>query len=198
VNSVILLVETMLNAMDLVTSQHRAIVEQTVQQNKDNVVLLESVATLRVREEDYEKAVVIYHLIDQIDQNQTKRPRTLNNLAMAYSELEGRESQGLEPIERAIELLGEHEELLDTKGTVLLRSGNFEEAEKVFRSAIAKNDDPRFQFHLGLALLKQGKEEGANRLFNSLDLQKLDRASLTRSDLADLNQITEKLARENN
>lgn len=196
VDSVVLLVESLLNDPSLATAEIRKVIEQCVEQNKGNAMLLESVATLFVQEDNYAEAVRMYHMIDQIEQNATKRIRTLNNLAIAYSELNGKESSGLEPIDRAIKIANRHPELLDTKGIVLLRAGKPEEAEKTFRSAIRKKQDARFQFHLVLSLLAQEKNQEAQLLWESINLDEIAPGDLARRGRLEFIELKQKFSSE--
>ena len=186
--SAILLAELLLSQPESQRNpDHQQRVETAVKEFHTNAPLLESVATLRIQQNDYAAAIDLYqraHLIEPL------RVRTLNNLAMAFSEVPGREAEGLSPIQQAINLAGEIPELLDTKGVVLLKARKAVEAEQVFRSAIEQQpDEPRFHFHLILALMQQGKESEAKRQWNELQLDKLDPAGLTAAERKTLDQM---------
>jgi tetratricopeptide (TPR) repeat protein len=141
---------------------------------------------LHMIQEDYAKAIPLFERITKLD---PFRIRALNNLAMAYSEIPGQAAKGIDPINRAIKIAGEAPELLDTKGTVLLKAGQLDEALRTFREAVAKSDDPRFQFHVILVLLEQQKAIEAERAWKQLDLDKLNPAGLTAAERRQLEQM---------
>lgn len=191
VSSAILLGETMLNTLnskdsDVVTQQHVDIVEEALKKYPNNVVLLESIATWKMQQEEYEAAIALYHLIDKLSPN---RIRTLNNLAMAYSEVPGIQQNGIEPIQRALKLANNHPELMDTYGVVLLGSGKFSEAENVFRQALQKLKEPRFRFHLILTLMELDNVDTARSEWSNLKLQDLKLAGLTKREREKLEEL---------
>ncbi|TWT81171.1 Tetratricopeptide repeat protein [Planctomycetes bacterium CA13] len=186
-NSAILLAELLLNqSADEMSTEHNQLVDQAVESFDRNPMLLESVATLRMQQSDYERAIELYQRAIQID---PLRVRTLNNLAMAFSEVPGRELEGIEPIDKAMTLAGENPELLDTKGVLLLKARQFAQAKKTFQMAISQSTEPRYQFHLVLTLLAEGNEAEAEREWGNLNLGKLNPGGLTvpeRQTLAEL------------
>ncbi|HBJ36565.1 MAG TPA: hypothetical protein DDZ51_17785 [Planctomycetaceae bacterium] len=166
---------------------HQQLVDQAVRNFNDDAPLLESAATLRMQQNDYATAIDLFQRAQKIA---PLRVRTLNNLAMALSEVPGREAEGLPAIEQAINLAGEIPELLDTRGVVLLKARRLVEAEQVLRSATAKApDEPRYQFHLVLSLLQQGKQEEAMRYWGQLQIDQLDLSGLTSAEKQLLEQM---------
>jgi Flp pilus assembly protein TadD len=115
--------------------------------------------------------------------------RVLNNLAIALSELDDRSGDALAVINRAIDLVGESPELLDTLGMVLFRTGNFSDAISRLREAAATSNDTRHRFHLLMALLETGDEAEALAIWSRLDFQELKRATLTPSERIALKRI---------
>ena len=169
--SAVLLAELLArNAKGLSTEESENVLREALEIHENNPNLLESVATLRLQQEQYDEAIKLYQQVDQIN---AFRIKTLNNLAMALSEIPGRAAEGIEPIDRAIKMVGEHPELLDTKGVVLLKAGRPVEAEEVFMKALLHSDEPRFRFHLIIALLAQNKVSEAQRAWRLLDVEKL-------------------------
>ena len=161
-------------------------IDDAVSKNPNNIALLEAVATLRMQQENYTKALVLYRKIDQLNPN---RIRTLNNLAMACAETGGMAEQGIKPIQRAIELAGRVPELLDTYAAVLLKAGRLEEAIEVLDEAISKTVEPRYQFHKVQVLRAQGKDPEAKKLWRTMDIKSIDFKSLTPKEILELKQI---------
>ena len=55
-----------------------------------------------------------------------------------------------------------------------MRSGDIVSAEKTFRQCVEKSQDPRFYFHLMLALKLQKKNGLAQEVWANLDLERLE------------------------
>ncbi len=187
VQSATLLVSSLLQDMHFATTaNYENLLNSAIMKFGDNVSLLESVATLRLQQRRIEDAITLYQKVLDFD---PIRVRTLNNLAMAFSEMPGRASEGLDPINTALKLTGDNPELLDTKGVVLLGARRWDEARDTFQQAILKSDEPRFRFHLILALLALDKQGEAKQAWESLDLARLDPAGLTANEQARLESL---------
>ncbi|MGB1927186.1 MAG: hypothetical protein ACPHL6_11670, partial [Rubripirellula sp.] len=158
------------------SEEHSQIVNQILMNHENNLELLENIATLRLQHQDSDGAVAIFNRILKVD---PLRIRTLNNMAMTLAELPGRVGDAMKSVDRAIKLAGEDPELLDTKGFVLMKSGDLNGAEKIFRQAFNATQEPRFQFHEIMTLLAQEKQEEAKKSFRSLDVKRLNPAGLT-------------------
>ncbi|MBM3967278.1 MAG: hypothetical protein FJ308_19775, partial [Planctomycetes bacterium] len=113
-------------------------------------------------------------------------PVVLNNLACLLGESVGGCAEGLQYIERAIELVGEVPDLLDSKGTILMRMGQLEEAGKIFEKAAETGGDPRIVLHWYLALKRANKVEEANRVRERIDRERLRRVPLNREEQQEL------------
>ncbi|EMI20053.1 hypothetical protein RMSM_03017 [Rhodopirellula maiorica SM1] len=178
--SATLFMKSLLNKVNATESaRDQQVIEKALLKFGDNPALLESVATLRMQQGRLDDAITMYRKVQRLD---PLRILALNNLAMALSETPGRAAEGLGPINDAIKLAGDNPELLDTKGVVLLKAGRFDEARDIFEQAIAISAEPRFQFHLILTLLAQDKQADAERVWKTLDLEKLDPAGLTANE----------------
>jgi|GEM_PF-2505283 len=168
------------------SEEHAQIVNQILMNHENNLELLENVATLRLQHQDSDGAVAIFNRILKVD---PLRIRTLNNMAMTLAELPGRTGDAMKSVDRAIKLAGEDPELLDTKGFVLMKSGDLNGAEKIFRQAFDATQEPRFQFHEILTLLAQEKQEEAKKSFQSLDVKRLNPAGLTLAERRQLETL---------
>ena len=189
VNVAVLMVESMLSMsheQPLKDSKYNQQIDDAVAKNPNNIALLEAVATLRMQQEDFTKALVLYRKIDQLNPN---RIRTLNNLAMACAETRGMAEQGIKPIQRAIELAGRIPELLDTYAAVLLKANRLEEAIVVLDEAISKTVEPRYQFHKVQVLRAQGKNSEAKELWQAMDLNSINLKGLTPKEVLVLGQL---------
>lgn len=86
------------------------------------------IAELAILSNDYEVAATYYIAVLKIEPNNT---RALNNLAYILIE-QGKHQMALEYAKRAAELSPEYPAVLDTYGTTLFKTGQFNEAVKVF------------------------------------------------------------------
>lgn len=148
--------------------------------------VIESIATLRLSQQRYVEAVRLY---EQAEKLAPKNVRILNNLSMALSEIPGRENQAIPKIESAIEIFGRSPELLDTQGLVLLRNNLPAEAAAVLREVTKASDDPRYRFHLIMALLRIGDKKAAISNWARLNIKQLRQLPLTPGELADLDSL---------
>ena len=168
------------------SEREEGVLQQALQEHSKNPSLLEAVATMRLAQERYADAIPLYKESARYSPDNV---RLLNNLAMAFSEIKGREPEAIPYARRAIELYGRSPELLDTLGLVLVRNNKSLEAEKVLREAISASPDPRYRFHLLVALLEQEKKVEAISQWSQLDLNELKKAALTPAERRDLNKI---------
>jgi len=159
---------------------------KALQKHSSSPRLFEAIATLRLTTNNYRDAVRLYEHALTLAPNSV---RVLNNLAIALSELDDRSGDALAVINRAIDLVGESPELLDTLGMVLFRTGNFSDAISRLREAAATSNDTRHRFHLLMALLETGDEAEALAIWSRLDFQELKRATLTPSERIALKRI---------
>ena len=185
----ILLAESLIAKRDVasrISDRADRALETAIGKFPSNPAVLESVATLRLQQQQIDKALKLYQVVEKISPD---RLRTLNNLAMIYSELPGQAAKGLPRINKAIEIAGESPELLDTKGVVLLRAGQLDEAETTFREALEQVDEPRFRFHLVLTLRAAKRDQIARQEWSKLDLKNLDRTGITQNEREELDRI---------
>ena len=144
---------------------------------------------MRLAQERYPEAIALYERALSFSPNNV---RLLNNLAMALSEVPGREPDAIQHARKAILIFGRSPELLDTLGLVQLRNGNIAEAEKILREATDANPDPRYRFHLLMAILRKGDKKESITQWSQLDLSSLRKAALTPAERRDLTEISKK------
>lgn len=185
--SATLLVETLLNDISLANQgKVSEVIESALMNFSEEPALIEGVATLRMQEGQLDEAVTMYRKVLKLA---PLRVRTLNNLSMALADLPGRAEEGLKPIDVALGIAKDNPELLDTKGVVLMAAKRWGEAEDVFRKAMLGANEPRYHFHLILALLGQSKAREARSEWDSLDLERLDPMGLTPKEQKRLTQF---------
>ena len=114
--------------------------------------LLDEIATMYLMQRNYPEAISFFESSEKID---PKRGRTLNNLAMALSEMPMRRQEAVAKIERAIALYGRAPDLLDTLGQVYFRSERIEQAIAVLKEALGQKNDNSFRIHLAQCLVQK-------------------------------------------
>ena len=168
------------------SEKEETVLAEALKEHPKDARLLEAIATLRLAQERYSDAIPLYQESAKFAPDNV---RLLNNLAMALSEISGREREAIPCARKAIELYGRSPELLDTLGIVLSRNDLAKEAEQVLREAVSANPDPRYRFHLLVALLAQEKRVEAISQWSQLDLDALRKSALSPAERRDLNQI---------
>ncbi|TWU21232.1 Tetratricopeptide repeat protein [Novipirellula galeiformis] len=153
--------------------------------------LIESIATLRLSQQRYPEAVALYEKAEQLAPDNV---RVLNNLAMALSEIAGREASAVSRIQKAIDLYGRSPELLDTQGLVLLRNGRIDEAISILREATSGSDDPRYRFHLLMALMRAGDKVESRAQWAKLNVRALKETVLTPAERRDFEIMQQEFA----
>jgi tetratricopeptide (TPR) repeat protein len=167
--------------------------DKALRAHRDNVELLNNVASVRIVQGRTDEAIELYR---QILRRQTQHFTALNNLATLLSECSSPEKrrEAREYIDRAIDWFGPRPELLDTKGTILLGEEKPEQAAGLFKSAASGlSSDPRCCLHLAMAYGKLGRLDQARDALRQAQSSKLDRQVLTRLDRERLVELEKKL-----
>ena len=114
--------------------------------------------------ERYQQSLDLY---EQLLQRSPDNVIVLNNLAWLLSVWKGEHARAEKLIDRAIGRAGPVAALLDTRGTIHLISGNYDDAIADFRDAVAADNAPSNRFHLALACWKDKKPEATRLNFRA-------------------------------
>lgn len=152
------------------------IINESLTQFASSPKLLELVGTLRLFQQRYPES---FELLGRAERLAPRSIVILNNLAIAASEIPGREREGLASVEKAITLNGSTPDLLDTLGTVQLACGFAEEAEASLKTSWKEKPDVRTLLHLIQALEAQGKAAEVREQLRALRLSDLQDIVLT-------------------
>ncbi|QGJ71826.1 Hypothetical protein PBC10988_35370 [Planctomycetales bacterium 10988] len=172
--------------------QAEPLFQQTMEQFPRHVDLLLRIANMRVQEGKSEQAMALYRELLSI---QPDHVIAMNNLATLLGEKIETREEALAWVDRALESAGNHAELLDTKGMLLVHLNRAEEAIPVLMEAtLLKPVDPRYHFHLAVAYHKQVRLDEAAQAFQQAREKKLDRSVMTSEELDLLNQLTSTLS----
>ncbi|MGC8640872.1 MAG: tetratricopeptide repeat protein [Isosphaeraceae bacterium] len=117
----------------------------------------------------------------------------LNNLAWLMTLQKENLKEALDLINRAITLRGPIAELLDTRGSVYLASGDGQNAIKDFSEAVAQDPTGPKYFHLAQAHLQAGNKEAALRALTKAKDKGLTDEDLHPLEVAAYHQILTKL-----
>jgi Flp pilus assembly protein TadD len=165
------------------------VIHEALDDDRGNVDLLMSTAVLRVTRNENDEAIRLFRRVVELQPNHVL---ALNNLATMLSEQQDSMSEAQQFIERAIASAGRDPSLLDTLGTILLRSQQFKPAIAALEEAVAGTaTDPRYYFHLAAAYDGDNRTADAQRALQTAIKLGLDRAILTSGDrelLASLKQ----------
>jgi tetratricopeptide (TPR) repeat protein len=163
------------------------LIASALDENRDNVNLLMSIAVRHVTEDNYDEAIKLLRRVLELQPNHTL---ALNNLATLLSERPSHLDEARSLVEQAMVKVGRNPALLDTLGTILIRGGKNKEAIAPLEEAVAGvAPDPRYYFHLAVAYQRSGAKKSAQRNFDAARRHGLDHAILTGGDrelLADL------------
>jgi tetratricopeptide (TPR) repeat protein len=171
------------------------IFEKALGRHGQDADLLLTLATLRLVEERDAEGITLLRRLVAADR---RNAMAANNLANALGENSETRQEALQLVDQAINQAGPLPELLDTKGTLLLFSGDTEGAIRVLQDATRRSTaDPRHLFHLALALERTGKAAESREALARARKRSLDTAVLSpkhRRLLADLERELDRKA----
>ncbi|MDC0937230.1 tetratricopeptide repeat protein, partial [Pirellulales bacterium] len=158
----------------------RSIVESVLEGNPEHINLLLAVAAMRVGEEDEQQAIELFRRVVKLSPDHSM---ALNNLATMLADQPDARDEALATIEHALKVTGRRPALLDTQGTILLKSGDAAQAVACLEEATAGGTaDPRYYFHLAAAYAGANRPDDARDALATSRDQGLEQALLTDSD----------------
>ncbi|MCY2977018.1 MAG: hypothetical protein NTW52_20385, partial [Planctomycetota bacterium] len=152
-----------------------------------DATLLESVGSLRLSQFRYEEA---FRLLEAANRISPDSLLTLNNLALAASEIPGRQVFARAMIERAISKHGRMPDLVDSRGLVLLQCGAYQEARRAFDEAFALRPDARFRLHRIQVALADSTPMEIDQLTKAIDIASLQAMRLSPGERVALERLT--------
>lgn len=155
-----------------------------------DVELLFAVGNLRIIQQRSEEAATLFN---RVLEQKPDHIGGLNNLAMMYGESPKDVAKALPLINKAIDLAGPIPALLDTKAMALVHSGESSKAVPILEQAVAASTDPRFRFHMAIALHNTDEPERAKTALREAIEQRLEDQVLTRVERQLLDKLTTEL-----
>ncbi|MBN1854028.1 MAG: tetratricopeptide repeat protein [Pirellulales bacterium] len=167
------------------------LISSAIDSHGDNVELLSAVAVLHASRGKNDEAIRLFRQVLELAPNDTL---AMNNLATLLAEDSNQYAEATEWIEKAISMGGRSPALLDTQGTIYLRSGHPDKAILCLEEATAGSaNDPRYFFHLAAAYHEIGKTKAARDAFAKALEYGLERSVLTTADQDLLTQLRQEL-----
>ena len=158
----------------------RQAIQQAAKEYPDNVQVQQAEAVMLASRGEYDPAIAIFRRIVELDKNNAL---AMNNLATLLAEKPNQRGEALEYIERAIEIAGRQPSLLDTRGTVLLKLGDHQQAIASLEEATAGGSaDARYYLHLAAAYQLAQRHADAQLMLDEARASGLDKFVLTEDD----------------
>ncbi len=157
----------------------------------DNVELLQAMAVLKVTRNEDDAAIKDFQRVVELA---PKNALALNNLATLLAERPNQRSVALEMVNRALEVSGREPALLDTLGTIQLRSGEYGQAVASLEEAVAGGGgDARYYFHLAAAYRHVNRLDKAQHSLERAQDLGLSKSILTSGDQQLLQELEKTL-----
>lgn len=133
--------------------------KQMLQAHPKDGRLLQAMGTMRLLEGQRADAVKYLRETLAVD---PRNLDALNNLALLLSEDPSTQAESIRYIDQALAIAGASPELLDSKGWILLKQHQLDQAAAMFLEALSlPPGDPRHRFHLAVVYHLQGKRTEA-------------------------------------
>jgi cellulose synthase operon protein C len=166
------------------------ILTKAVAGHKDDLDLLNALASVRVIQQRLDEAVSMFRQIVAVKPGHVS---ALNNLATLLAEQPDHRGEALECVDRAIGIVGPQPGLLDTKGMILVFQNKPDEAVPLLEEAAATpQSDPRYHFHLAVACDRAGEPAKARAALGTARKGNLTGCVLTPSDRQMLEELEKK------
>jgi predicted Zn-dependent protease len=168
------------------------LIRRSLQAHPENVELLVAAAVFNVTRNDSQEAIQQFRRALELA---PAHALALNNLATLLAEQPGQEAEALRLIKQAMTTLGRQPALLDTLGTIEMRSGRPAAAIECLEEAVADGGgDARWYFHLAAAYHSAQNYERAQDALADALRRGLEQQILTEGDQRLLRELKQRLA----
>ena len=178
--------------------QAEPLFQRSLTAHGNDPLFLNALATVRLVQNRHDEAIELYQRLLEL---QPRNVAAWNNLALALSEDPQTIDQALEAVGRALDLGGQRPTFLDTKATILLKQGEYQQAVPLLEQAVEGalgNPEytqtlPIHQLHLAVAYTRTDRHDDARQVYHeSLNNNLKTSGLLTQSDLAMLEELSER------
>jgi len=146
----------------------------------DNVELLQAAAVMQASRGQYDAAIAGFRRVLQLD---SEKVLALNNLATLLAERPNQLAEALVLVQRAIDIAGRNPVLLDTQGTIFLKTQDAQQAIACLEEATAGGAaDARYYLHLAAAYHLAERDADAFEMLNEARAFGLEKFVLTEDD----------------
>jgi Tfp pilus assembly protein PilF len=171
------------------TSRVEPVISAALKSHGDDVDLLMAVAVFNVTRQNDAEAIRYFRRVVELAPTNAL---ALNNLATLLAEKPDQRAEAIALVNRAIDASGRQPALLDTLGTIQIRSGQFAQAVASLEEAVAGGDgDPRYYFHLAAAYQRVQKMDQAKKALGRARQLGLAKTILTHGDQELLQELEE-------
>ncbi|MFT2090631.1 XrtA/PEP-CTERM system TPR-repeat protein PrsT [Paraglaciecola sp. 2405UD69-4] len=147
------------------TEKFKEHLEGLLKSTPNKHVLRNLLADTYLQSNETAQALSHYKKLQNLE-NYTNKPAVLNNLA--FIALDNDLALALDLINQGLELAPQSADLIDSKGWVLAKLGQYDEALVLLRQAYAMNSNaPSTLYHLGFTLQKLGRSDEAEKELKS-------------------------------
>lgn len=172
------------------------LLERIVENKPDCVEAMQPLAEYYYRSDMYAKATELYRLILEIEPGDSS---SVNNLCWILSEHDKQYSIAMKLAEEALAKSPENSDLIDTRGMIYYRMGEYEKAAQDFRAGLAASrtgsrSSLLSRFHLGKALAKLGQKNDAVENLNKALQQQEYIGGLSVSDITEIKNLIDDLS----
>jgi cellulose synthase operon protein C len=163
-----------------------------VEEQKRPIPLLMALGSLRMRQDRFDEAILIYR---EVLKNDSANVAAMNDLAVLLA-LERKDlSEAQQLIEKAIGLAGPLPALLDSRASVFLALGKPQKALDDLDEVASEEPRPNRQFHRALAFFQLDRKEDARKALREARTMGLKPEQLIALERPDYQQLTAKLER---
>ena len=149
--------------------------EDAIRRSPDDVQLRFDLANVQILREKYQDAEAVFRRIYEKDKENSA---SANNLAWLLSIQDGKASEAIALVDRAIELSGPLPMLLDTRGMARVAVGQDSAAIEDLEEATNSGPTAERYFHLALAYLKGNRPKDAKEALREAKVLGLDEGKL--------------------
>jgi tetratricopeptide (TPR) repeat protein len=143
----------------------------------------------------FDEAVASYRkLLARDDVPKFVRATAQNNLSFLLAMMNQDLDQALAGVNEAAQIIGPISDVLDTRGLVYLRRGEFSQAVEDFRAAVKVNATASKYFHLAEALLAAGDKDAALAAWKEAEARGISAETIPEAERPDFEKTLEQMS----